>query len=166
MASCTGTLAPCVASWNAPCPLPMRSRLPRLSNCGPPYPNGDYNADGTNADRPNAPADSISRTGFSKQQFLTGVFTVADFPRPAPGTNGTLGRNTFRGPGFARVDLSMEKGLKFTERVTGALRIESNNAFNRVNLNSPSTDLTSNNFGRVTSAAMGRMYTVSMRLRF
>jgi hypothetical protein len=46
------------------------------------------------------------------------------------------------------------------------MRIESYNALNRVNLNSPSTDLTSNNFGRVTSAAMGRMYTVSMRLRF
>jgi carboxypeptidase family protein len=144
----------------------LESGLPLNVFTSAPYPNGDYNADGTNADRPNAPADSISRTGFSQQEFLTGVFAVSDFPRPAPGTNGTLGRNTFRGPGFARVDLSMEKGLKFTERVTGTLRIESYNAFNRVNLNSPSTDLTSNNFGRVTSAAMGRMYTVSMRLRF
>src|SRR6185436_10129094 len=130
------------------------------------YPNGDYNADGTNADRPNAPADSISRTGFSKQQFLNGVFSVADFPKPVLGTDGTLGRNTFRGPGFARVDLSLEKNVKFTERVGGALRLESYNAFNRVNLNPPATDLTSNNFGKVTSAAAGRVYTVSLRLRF
>jgi len=63
-------------------------------------------------------------------------------------------------------DLSLEKNVKFTERVSGAVRIESYNAFNRVNLNGPSTDLTSNNFGKVTSAATGRLYTVSMRLRF
>jgi len=64
------------------------------------------------------------------------------------------------------VDLSLEKNLKFTERVGGSMRIESYNSFNRVNLNSPSTDLTSNNFGKVTSAAAGRLYTVSLRLRF
>src|SRR5260370_20003849 len=130
------------------------------------YPNGDYNADGTNVDRTNAPADSISRSGFSRQQLLTGIFSAVDFPKPVLGTNGTLGRNTFRGPGFARVDLLLEKNLKFTERVGGALRIESYNAFNRVNLNAPATDLTSNNFGKVTSGAAGRLYTVSLRLRF
>jgi hypothetical protein len=128
------------------------------------YPNGDYNADGTNADRPNAPADSISRSGFSKQQFLNGVFSVPDFPKPVLGTDGTLGRNTFRGPGFARVDLSLEKNVKFTERVGGALRLESYNAFNRVNLNPPATDLTSNNFGKVTARPRG-CANVSLRLR-
>jgi len=82
------------------------------------------------------------------------------------GTNGTLGRNTFRGPGFARVDMALEKGIRFTERINGMLRIESYNSFNRVNLNQPATDLTSNNFGRVTSAAAGRLYTLSFRVRF
>jgi hypothetical protein len=130
------------------------------------YPNGDYNADGTNADRPNAPADSIARSGYSKQQFLTGIFSVADFPKPVLGTDGTLGRNTFIGPGFARVDFSLEKNMKFTERFNAALRIESYNAFNRANLNPPATDLTSNNFGKVTSAQAGRLYTASLRLRF
>ena len=86
--------------------------------------------------------------------------------KPVGCTDGTLGRNTFRGPGFARVDISLEKGVKITERVGAALRLESFNSFNRVNLNSPATDLTSNNFGKVTSAAAGRLYTVSMRLRF
>jgi hypothetical protein len=130
------------------------------------YPNGDYNADGTNADRPNAPSDAIARSGFSKQQFLTGMFKASDFPKPAPGTDGTLGRNAFTGPGFARVDLSLERNFRITERLRTILRLESFNAFNRANLNVPSTDLASNTFGMVTSAQAGRSYTVSARVRF
>src|SRR5437899_1968671 len=91
----------------------LESGLPMTVSTSGAYPNGDYNADGTNADRPDAPAASIARSGFSKQQFLSGIFTAADFPKPVLGTDGTLGRNTFRGPGFARVDLSMEKNMKF-----------------------------------------------------
>ena len=60
----------------------------------------------------------------------------------------------------------MDKNIRFTERVNALLRIESYNAFNRLNLNQPSTDLTSNNFGRVRSAAPGRLYTFSLRVRF
>jgi hypothetical protein len=130
------------------------------------YPNGDYNADNTGGDRPHAPADSIKRQGYSRQEFLQGIFAVSDFPRPAPGTIGSLGRNTFRAPGFARVDLSLAKNFRITERVETSLRLESFNAFNRVNLNSPSTSLNSNSFGRVTSASDPRYFMVSLRLRF
>jgi hypothetical protein len=164
--NCGSLVCRAVSGWQFSGYGVLESGLPMTVSTSASYPNGDYNADGTNADRPNAPADSIVRAGFSKQQFLAGIFTAADFPKPAPGTDGTLGRNTFRAPGFARVDLSLEKNVKFTERVGGAIRIESYNSFNRVNLNGPSTDLTSNNFGRVTSAAAGRLYTVSLRLRF
>jgi hypothetical protein len=131
-----------------------------------PYPTGDYNADGTNYDRPNAPAASIPRSGFSQQQFLTGIFSVSDFPKPAPGTDGSLGRNAFTGPGFARVDLSLERVFRIRERFSIVPRIESYNAFNRVNLNAPLTNLTSNTFGMVTSAQAGRLYMVSLRVRF
>jgi len=47
-------------------------------------------------------------------------------------------RNTFGGLGSSRVD----------ERFGSTLRLESYNSFNRVNLNSPPTDLTSNNFAQ------------------
>jgi hypothetical protein len=131
------------------------------------YPRGDFDADGTTGGvRPNAPADSLKRQGFTKQEFLTGVFRVADFPLPAAGQVGNLGRNAFRAPGFARVDLSLAKGLPITERITGSLRLESFNAFNRVNLNSPATDLTSVNFGKTTSVQPARVYQLSLRLRF
>jgi hypothetical protein len=41
------------------------------------------------------------------------------------GTDGALGRNTFTGPGFARVDLSLERNFRITERFRTILRIES-----------------------------------------
>jgi hypothetical protein len=130
------------------------------------YPRGDFNADGTNADRPNAPAESVPRSGFTKQQFIDGVFTAAAFPLPAAGTLGNLGRNAFQAPGFARVDLSLMKALPITERVNGELRLEAFNAFNRVNLNAPATNLTSNNFGKTTGAGSAREFQVSLRVRF
>jgi len=105
------------------------------------YPRGDFNADGTNADRPNAPAESLARSGFTQQQFIDGIFTAADFPLPASGTFGNLGRNAFRAPGFARVDLSLMKNFAVNERVNLQVRLESFNAFNRVNLDAPSTDM-------------------------
>jgi len=52
------------------------------------------------------------------------------------------------------------------ERITANLRLESFNALNRANLNAPSGDLNNNNFGRVTGADPGRVYQVSLLLRF
>jgi hypothetical protein len=130
------------------------------------YPRGDFNADGTNYDRPNAPVASVKSQDFTKQEFLDGIFRVSDFPLPKLGTFGNLGRNTFRGPGFARVDLTLMKNFPIFERVRGELRLEAFNAFNRVNLNAPASDLTSNNFGKSTSAADPRIFQVSLRVRF
>ena len=69
------------------------------------YPSGDFNADGYNYDVPNVPAfGSTKKT--SRSDFLQGVFTASDFPTPALGTEGDLGRNTYNGPGLANVNLS------------------------------------------------------------
>jgi hypothetical protein len=130
------------------------------------YPSGDFNADNSGGDRPNAPAASVKRQGFTKQEFLNGIFAVTDFPRPTAGTDGNLARNAFRGPGFARVDFSLAKNFPIYERINGSLRLEAFNAFNRVNLNSPSTSLNSNTFGKTLSAAAARYLMVSLRLRF
>jgi hypothetical protein len=130
------------------------------------YPTGDYNADGTRSDRPNAPAESLKRNGYSKQEYLTGIFRVADFPAPPSGTYGNLGRNTFRSPGFARVDASLLKTFRVGERISAHLRVDSFNSLNRANLNAPSGDMTSNNFGKVTGADPGRAFQISLTMRF
>ena len=61
----------------------------------------------------------------------------AAFANPAPGTFGTLGRNTLIGPGFSDVDLSILKDTAITERVRAQFRVEIFNLFNRVNLATP-----------------------------
>ena len=62
------------------------------------YPNGDWNADGTANDRPNAPVTPLPAGGYSRSQFLTGFLTTSEFPHPALGTDGTLGRSTYFDP--------------------------------------------------------------------
>ena len=144
----------------------LEKGLPMSVTTAAVYPRGDFNADGANFDRPNAPAGSVKREGFGKEEFLNGVFRVADFPLPASGQLGNLGRNTFRAPGFARVDLSLAKNFRATERLNGVLRLETFNAFNRVNLNAPITDLNNNNFGKSIGAQTPRSLQVSLQLRF
>jgi hypothetical protein len=130
------------------------------------YPAGDYNADGTAGDRPNAPAADVPRSGWTRQEFLNGIFPVSAFPIPVKGTNGTLGRNTFRGPQFLEVDMSLAKRFAITERIHMQLRGDAFNALNHVNLNSPVLDLSSATFGQSTSALSPRQFQVGARIEF
>jgi hypothetical protein len=61
----------------------------------------------------------------------------AAFTNPAPGTFGTEGRNTLKGPGFSDVDLSILKETAINERIRTQFRVEIFNLFNRVNLANP-----------------------------
>jgi len=129
-------------------------------------PAGDYNLDGTGGDRPNAPLAPLATSGYMRAQFLSGVFPTSAFPIPTPGSDGLLGRNTFRGPGFAEVDLSVGKRFAITERIRLSIRLDSYNALNHVNLNPPVSDLSSSNFGRSTSALLPRQYQAGARIEF
>src|SRR5436853_3905601 len=95
----------------------------RTSNIG-----GDYNADNTGGDRPNAPTTAVQTVGFERSQFVTGIVSGSVFPTPGLGANGNLGRNTFRGPGFAQVDLALSKTFKIGERISATLRGDMYNA--------------------------------------
>jgi hypothetical protein len=64
------------------------------------------------------------------------------------------------------VDASLNKTFTMAERVNANLKLESYNAFNRTNFNAPSTNLTNNNFGKVTSSDPGRVYQVNLLIRF
>ncbi|MBC8166655.1 MAG: hypothetical protein H7Y20_12375 [Bryobacteraceae bacterium] len=82
------------------------------------------------------------------------------------GTFGNLGRNTFRGPGYASVDLGMFKKFVIAERVNAMLRFEAFNALNRVNLGGPNTTQNNANFMRTTSADDPRILQIALRLTF
>jgi hypothetical protein len=124
----------------------------------------DYNADGTNLDRPNPPSWGDSRSG-SNSDFLNGIFTASDFPVPGLGQPGTLRRNTFIGPRYFNVDLALVKSIHVS-RGDLQLRLEAFNAFDTVNLFNPVNNLSDPLFGKSTTALPGRILQVSARLAF
>jgi hypothetical protein len=145
----------------------------------------DYNLDGTFLDRPN-PVGALERVvGDNPRDFLNGVFgdrsRSSGLFRPAPaGTNGLLGRNVFRGPGYASFDFSVLKAFSTpwfsSERSRWEFRAEFFNLFNRVNLRSPSnslgnfdsaTGLWSNvSFGRSSSSFDARQIQFGLKFVF
>jgi hypothetical protein len=130
----------------------------------------DFNADNAGNDRPNVPAFGDSKSGLSNDDFLTGIFSASDFPIPAPGSPGTLGRNTFRGPRYFNVDLMFARVLRtpwgFGSSGNLQLRFESFNLFNTLNLNTPDNNMINATFGRATSAQPGRIVQFSTRFSF
>jgi hypothetical protein len=158
-----------LGGWQVAGVLLAQTGTPFTVFCGASFTAGcDYNADGTNFDRPNVPAFGDDKSG-SNDDFLAGLFTRADFPRPPNGQNGTLGRNTFRGPRYFNVDMALVKSI----RVPGLgrasdlqLRVEAFNLFNTVNLSNPISELSNPNFGKSTSALPGRIVQLAARFQF
>ena len=136
----------------------------------------DWNLDGRENDRPNNPG--LPSGGYSTQEFLNGVFTVTDFcstgltpwyagtPCVPAGTNGSLGRNTYRGPGYASVDMGLFKNMRFKERYNLQFRWEVFNLFNRINLWIPVNNLGSPSFGKTLTAFPGRQMQFALKFIF
>jgi hypothetical protein len=79
---------------------------------------------------------------------------------------GTLSRNGVFGPGGWSMDSSLFKNFRVKERATLQLRLDVFNLWNRTNYNNPTTDITSNNFGRITSSGSGRVLQLSGTINF
>ena len=159
------TTAPFQPVWNlASCATTVTAACQVAGNTG-----GDYNADGNNFDVPNAPSFGAGKS-YSRSQFLQGVFKASDFPAPALGQEGDLGRNVFRGPGLAQVDLSLIKNFKIPwfAHESGKLQIrgEFYNLLNRVNLTGFDTNLTDGTFGQATSTFTPRSVQFVARIEF
>ncbi len=138
----------------------------------------DYNADGTNYDRPNTPGFGNSKSGLSRSDYLTGIFACGGTALcgsvfPSPGlVEGNLGRNTFHGPGFANTDFSVIKNLKIPWFIGGEganlqFRTEFFNVLNRVNLTQVGTNIANlSNFGKSTGAYPARDIQFALRIAF
>jgi len=130
--------------------------------------SGDYNADGYNYDFPNTPDRNFTGS-HTRSQFLSGIFTTADFPLPVPGTQGNLKRNVVRNPGLLNVDAGLIKNhlvTLFGEPSNLQLRFEFFNVLNRVNLQPVDNNLGSSTFGRSTAAYSPRVIQLGLRLSF
>jgi Carboxypeptidase regulatory-like domain/TonB dependent receptor len=82
------------------------------------------------------------------------------------GTNGNMGRNSFRGPAFKDVDFSVFKNFNIREHLDLQFRWEIFNLFNRVNLFNPTGDMGSSQFGRSTAAFAPRQMQFGLKLVF
>ena len=130
--------------------------------------SGDYNGDGFNYDYPNGPAQDFTGS-HSRDEYVAGIFTAADFPRPEAGTLGDLPRFLYRGPGFAQVDLGFIKNVRFP--VVGSngglqFRVDLFNVLNRVNLANVNGDLNSATFGRSTGTFQPRVVQFGVRVSY
>jgi hypothetical protein len=149
-------------------------------------PQDDFNLDGQNYDLPNVPAFGATIKGQSRSRYLKGTFKVTDFPLPVDangvplGHEGSLGRNTYRGPGFAQTDGAVAKDTRipwlFKESANLQFRLDAYNLFNRVNLNGYDTNLAdggvdangnpTGNFGKATGTSQARTLQLSGKIVF
>ena len=90
------------------------------------------------------------------------------FSIPQPFTLGSLGLYLPEVRGFSSQaeDISLVKQFKIYERLSTELRADFFNAFNRRNLNSPVTDLSNPNFGRITGSSAARIIQLGWRMEF
>jgi carboxypeptidase family protein/TonB-dependent receptor-like protein len=145
-----------LAGWQVNGLAIFQTGSPFTVTCTLAYPRCDFNADGASNDRVNLPAFGTELGNPSRDEWVAGVFTPADFTNPAVGQVGTEPRNAFRGPGFKNADLSLVKNFTYrglsARTSTVQVRVETFNAFNWVNLNNPEARTNFANFGKVTSA--------------
>lgn len=85
---------------------------------------------------------------------------------PLNGQQGNVGRGVFRGPDFSTFDFSVIKRIPINERMRFTLRADFFNLFNRVNLNTPVSDVTASNFGLSTVAGQPRLIQFAGRFDF
>lgn len=121
---------------------------------------------GTGGQRADIIGNAILGDGRAQGAVIDQYLNRAAFAPNALGTFGTLGRNTYRAPGFASVDFGLAKGFTLKERFTTTLRFEAFNAFNRTNLGAPNATQNSVQFMRITSAADPRILQLALRMTF
>jgi hypothetical protein len=135
------------------------------------------------ADRPDQigrPVFSTSRTvredyfgeGSNNAESFQIPIGVAGGTGPNQGVLGSLGRNTFRGPGFHDLDFSLVKDTSFgrranTEAMVVQFRAEFFNVFNIVNFGVPLNIIQGSGFGVINkTAGTSRQIQFSLRLIF
>ncbi len=141
--------------------------------------NANWSSQGIYYDLPDAPTAALASGGYSRGQYLNGIFPASDFPSPCPagtstalgcGAEGNLGRNTFRGPHFAQIDAGFTKNNHIpwftSEGAELQFRAEIANVLNRVNLTGMDGNLADGNFGRATGVGIARTPQFSIRIHF
>jgi hypothetical protein len=129
---------------------------------------GDYNLDGNNWDVPNAPSQNFAGS-HSRSSYINGLFTAADFPVPAAGTEGNLPRNIYRSPGMFQVDASLQKNNHIPwigEAGNLQFRFDFINLLNHGNLGPVDANMADGTFGKSTNTLPARSLQLGVRVSF
>ena len=119
-----------------------------------PYPTGDFNGDGTGGDRPNAPASYVSNVRMGPDPVHEGNLHRRPISQGRRREQtATWDATPFEVPASPKPICNSRRTSNSASGSTRNCRFDAFNAFNRVNLNNPNLDLTSNNFGRVYQRA-------------
>jgi hypothetical protein len=129
---------------------------------------GDYNLDGNNWDVPNRPTQDFTGS-HSRSAYINGLFTAADFPVPAAGTQGNEPRNLYRNPGLFQADASVLKNNRIPwigEQGNLQLRFDFINVLNHGNLGPVDANIADGTFGKSTTALPARSLQFGLRVSF
>jgi len=102
---------------------------------------------GDGAQRPNEVGDPNSGAPHT----ITQWWNPAAFTVPGPGTFGSAGLNSLRGPGYTDVDFSVFRDFPVTERFRLQFRFEAFDLFNHPNWGTPNATVGATNFGAITN---------------
>ena len=97
------------------------------------------------------------------------AFNTALFSLPALGEIGTAARRFFYGPGIANFDMALAKQIRLAESRTLQLRVEAFNVWNHAQFYGPAAvngNISSPNFGQITSAAAPRLIQLAAKFNF
>lgn len=106
-------------------------------------------------------------TGRASEGFGTTAFTGQTFFSNSPGQTGSLERAVFNGPNYVNFDAALAKNFRIRESVKLQVRLEGFNALNHTNFFfGQFQDISSTNFGKITSAFGSRVVQLGARLDF
>jgi outer membrane receptor protein involved in Fe transport len=115
--------------------------------------------------RPDVTCDPNDGPKTTSQYFDTSCFALQSLAQTGE-RPGNAGRNTVRGPGFHRTDLSIFKNFDFAERHRIQVRIEAFNVWNQARFGQPNGTFGAMAFGQITSAEDGRIIQLGLKYSF
>ena len=114
------------------------------------------------AQRPDVSGDPNTGGARTAEQW----FNTSAFSLPASFTFGNSGRNAVLAPGYADVDVAIQKDFQLPKSVRMELRWEVFNLLNHVNFDVPNRIAFTPNFGRIFAAGPSRQMQIGLKLLF
>ena len=115
--------------------------------------------------RPDVTCDPNDGPKTVAQYFNTSCFRVLSLAETGE-RPGNAGRNTVRGPGFQRTDLSVFKNFDFADRHRIQVRVEGFNIWNQPRFAQPNGTIGTVTFGQIATAEDGRIVQLGIKYIF